>query len=180
MRKVLLGVFYGLLGLFLIVVAGGYALPGAAHVERSAVMNAPAEKIYAIVSDLQRNREWSPWVAIDPAIELTFSGPNNGAPGVGQKMSWLSKNPQVGTGWQEVTELVPNEKFVSALNFSGNSATATMQLAPGGTGTKVTWGFDATLSGVAERWFGLFFDRLIGPDFEAGLANLKRVAETQG
>lgn len=180
MRKVLLGIFYGLLGLFLIAVAGGYALPGKAHVERSASINAPAEKIYAIVSDLQRNKEWSPWTAMDPVIELSYSGPNSGAAGVGQKMSWVSKNPQVGTGSQEVTDLVPNERMVSALEFSGTKAAATFTLQPDGTGTKVVWSFDATLSGVAERWFGLLFDRLIGPDLEKGLVNLKTLAEAQG
>ncbi|MBL8791311.1 MAG: SRPBCC family protein, partial [Rhizobiales bacterium] len=136
--------------------------------------------IFAIVSDLQRNKEWSPWIAMDPAIELSFSGPGNGGPGVGQKMSWTSKNPQVGTGWQEVTALAPNERVVSALDFSGNKATATLLLKPQGEATAITWAFDATLSGVAERWFGLFFDRLIGPDFESGLTKLKGVAEAQG
>lgn len=178
MRKLLLGLFYVLLGLFLIAVAGGYALPGHAHLERAASINAPADKIYAIVSDLQRNKEWSPWLAMDPATEVTFAGPNNGAAGVGQKMSWVSK--KLGTGSQEVTELVPNERMVSALEFSGTKASATFALQPDGTATKVTWSLDATLGGVAERWFGLLFDRLIGPDLESGLVNLKALAEKQG
>lgn len=176
MRKVLLGLFYGLLGLFLVFVAGGYALPGAAHVERAALINAPPEKLFAIVSDLQRSKDWSPWFALDPAMQVTFSG--TAGPGVGQKMSWTSTNPQVGAGSQETVEFVPSQKTVTALDFGEmGKATATMMLAPEGTGTRVTWGFDTALNSMAERWFGLMFDRLIGPDYEKGLANLKALAE---
>lgn len=181
MRKVLLGLFYVLLGLFLVVVAGGYALPGKAHIERSAIIAAPPEKIFALAGDLNRAREWSPWFGIDPNMQVTVTGPNNGAPGVGQKMSWTSSNPQVGNGSQEVTEYVPNEKAVTALDFGEmGKASATMLLAPEGSGTRVTWSFETSLSGVAERWFGLAFDWMIGPDYEKGLANLKRVAEQPG
>jgi uncharacterized protein YndB with AHSA1/START domain len=177
MRKLLLGLFYVMLALFLIAVAGGYALPGRAHVERATSINAPPDKVYAILSDLQRNKEWSPWLAMDPATQVTFSGPNNGAPGVGQKMSWVSQ--KLGTGSQEVTELAPDERVVSALEFGGTKSVATFALQPDGTATRVVWSMDATLSGVAERWFGLLFDRVIGPDFETGLVNLKTRAETQ-
>lgn len=181
MRKLLLGIFYGLLGLFLVFVAGGYALPGAAHVERQTVINAPPDKIFAIVSDLQRAKDWSPWFGIDPAMQVSITGPNgNTGPGVGQKMSWVSANPNVGSGSQETVEFVPNEKVVAALDFGDmGKATATVALAAEGSGTKVTWGFDTALNSMVERWFGLIFDRMIGPDFEKGLANLKAFAEKQ-
>lgn len=181
MRKFLMGLFYALLGLFLVFVAGGYALPGSAHVERSTLINATPDKVFAIVSDLQRAREWSPWIALDPAMTMTFDGPGgNAAAGVGQKMSWVSGNPNIGTGSQETVELVTNQKVVSALDFGDmGKATATMALAADGSGTKVTWGFDAPLNSMMERWFGLMFDRFIGPDYEKGLANLKALAEKQ-
>jgi len=174
LKKAMLYGFYVLLGLFLAFVAIGYALPDKAHVERQAVINAPAEKIYAIISDLQRNQEWSPWLAVDPAIKVTFEG---AGPGVGQKLIWESTNPQVGSGSQTTAELIANEKVVSALDFEGSKAVATLQLAPEGTATKVTWAFDAALGGLLERWFGLLFDGWIGPDYEKGLAALKALAE---
>lgn len=99
----------------------------------------------------------------------------------GQKMSWVSSNPNVGTGSQETVELVPNEKVVTALDFGDmGKAKATMALGADNGGTLVTWGFDAPLASTAERWFGLMFDRFIGPDYEKGLANLKALAEKQG
>jgi carbon monoxide dehydrogenase subunit G len=58
-------------------------------------------------------------------------------------------------------------------------AVAPVNLAPEGTGTRVSWQFDAALRNIIERWFGLLFDRMIGPDFERGLANLKVYIETQ-
>ena len=182
MRKFLMGLFYALLGLFLVFVAGGYALPGTAHVERGTLVNAPPDKVFAIVSDLQRAKEWSPWIALDPAMTMTFDGPGgNTAAGVGQKMSWVSTNPNVGTGSQETVELVANSKVVTVLDFGDmGKATATMALAAEGSATKVTWGFDTPLNSTVERWFGLMFDRFIGPDYEKGLANLKALAEKQG
>jgi uncharacterized protein YndB with AHSA1/START domain len=182
MRKLLIGLFYALLGLFLVFVAGGYALPGTAHVQRQTVINAPPDKIFAIVSDLQRARDWSPWFGIDPAMKVTFDGPGgNAAAGVGQKMSWTSANPNVGNGSQETVELAANERVVTALDFGDmGKATATMALAPEAGGTRATWSFDTSLNSMAERWFGLLFDRFIGPDYEKGLANLKAFVESQG
>ena len=182
MRKVLLGLFYALLGLLLVFIAGGYALPGKVHVERQAVINAAPEKVFAVVSDLQRSKDWSPWFGIDPNMKVSFEGPGgNLGPGVGQKMSWTSTNPNVGSGWQEVTEFVADKKVVAVLNFGDmGKATASVHLDPEGTGTKVTWGFDTTLNSMAERWFGLLFDRWIGADYEKGLNSLKAFVEKQG
>lgn len=182
MKKTLLGIFYTLLGLFLVFVAGGYALPGQVHVERQAVINAAPDKVFAIVSDLQHSKDWSPWFGLDPNLKVTFDGPNgNAGPGTGQKMSWVSADPNVGSGSQEVTEFVANEKVVAALDFGDmGKATASIALSPEGVGTRMVWGFDTTLNSASERWFGLMFDRWVGTDYEKGLANLKAFIEKQG
>ncbi len=175
MKKFALGLFYALLGVFLVIIAGGYLLPGKAHIERQTVINAPPAKVFAIVSDLQRSKDWSPWFGIDPAMTVTFEG---AGPGVGQKMSWASSNPDVGNGSQTTIEFVPDQKVVAALDFGDmGKATAAVVLAPEGAGTKVTWDFNSDLNGIMERWFGLMFERWIGPDYERGLANLKAFAE---
>ena len=181
MKKALLWIFYALLGLFLVFVAGGYALPGRVHVERQAVINAPPDKVFAIVSDLQRSKDWSPWFGLDPNMKVTFDGPGgNTGPGVGQKMSWTSTDPNVGNGSQETTEFVASEKVVAALDFGDmGKASASVLLAPEGAGTRMTWGLDMTMNSMIERWFGLLMDRMIGPDYEKGLANLKAYAEAQ-
>ncbi len=181
MKKAVLWIFYILLGLFLVFVAGGYVLPGTAHVERQALINAPAEKIFAVVSDLQRSKDWSPWFGLDPGMQVTFEGPGgNTGPGVGQKMKWTSTNANVGNGSQETVAFVANEKIVAALDFGEmGKANATVLLAPEGAGTNVTWSFDSELNSLPERWFGLMFERWIGADYEKGLANLKAYVEAQ-
>jgi hypothetical protein len=175
MKKTALSVFYILLGLFLVFVAGGFVLPDRAHITRSNVISAPPERIFAVVSDLRRSKDWSPWFALDPQMTVTFEG--EGA-GVGQKMSWSSQNPDVGTGSQQTIGLVQDKQVVAALDFGEmGQATATVDLAAEGPGTRVEWALDVPLRNIIERWFGLIMDRMVGPDFEKGLANLKAHVE---
>ena len=175
MKKFALWVFYILLGLFLVFVAGGFVLPDKAHVSRSTVINAPPEKIFTVVSDLRRSKDWSPWFALDPQMTVTFEG--EGA-GVGQKMSWSSQKPDVGTGSQQTIGLIENKQVKAALDFGEmGQATATIDLVPEAVGTRVDWALDVPLGNIIERWFGLIMDRMVGPDFEKGLANLKAHVE---
>ncbi len=175
MKKLALSVFYTLLGLFLVFVAGGFVLPDKAHVSRSALINAEPEKVFAVISDLRQSQAWSPWFALDPQMSVTFEGDG---PGVGQKMTWSSQHPNVGSGSQQTIGFVANKQVVVALDFGEmGQATGTMNLAGQDGGTKVDWAFDAPLRNIIERWFGLVFDRMIGPDFEKGLANLKAYVE---
>jgi len=177
-KKTLLWVFYVLLGLFLVFVAGGYVLPDKAHVERQIVINAPPEKIFAVVSDLQQSKDWSPWFGLEPDMQVTYEG---GGPGVGQKMKWTSSKANVGSGSQETIEFVANQKVVAALDFGEmGKATAAVVLVPEGLGTKVIWTFETALNSLPERWFGLLFDRWVGADYEKGLTNLKTYVEAQG
>jgi carbon monoxide dehydrogenase subunit G len=175
MKKFALWIFYILLGLFLVFVAGGFVLPDKAHVARSTVINAPPEKIFAVVSDLKRTKDWSPWFAMDPQMAVTYEGDT---PAVGQKMSWSSQKPDVGTGSQQTIGLTENKQVVAALDFGEmGQATATVDLVPEAAGTRVDWALDVPLGNIIERWFGLIMDRMVGPDFEKGLANLKAHVE---
>jgi uncharacterized protein YndB with AHSA1/START domain len=164
-----------LFGLFLVLVAGGYALPDKAMVSREIVVTAPPDKIFAIVSDLQRSKDWSPWFSLDPNMAVTFEG---FGPGIGQKMSWISKDPNVGSGSQATTAMVANQSITSSLDFGDmGAATTTITLTPETAGTRVKWDFETALKSLPERWFGLMFDRWIGADYEKGLANLKALVE---
>ncbi|MBM3521182.1 MAG: SRPBCC family protein [Alphaproteobacteria bacterium] len=175
MKRLALAVLYLAVGLFLVFVIGGYLLPGTSHVERQAAIAAPPEKIFAIIGDLRRSGEWSPWFALDPALEVIYEGTG---PGVGQKMSWRSNKPNVGNGSQTVTGYTENQKIDWTLDFGDmGQASAGMALTAEGSGTRVVWSFDKSLNGMFERWLGLMFDRWIGADYEKGLANLKAVAE---
>ena len=162
-----------------IIVGGGFLLPANVHVERSAVVQADAGKIFPYVNSLRRFHEWSPWAERDPNMKLEFSGPEEG---VGAKMAWSSEKGDVGSGSQEIVENTPNERVVTALDFGEmGKAKASFQLQPEETGTKVTWALDSELpANPLARWFGLFLDGMVGPDYENGLKRLKTKVEAGG
>lgn len=164
----------GLIVALLVLVA--MALPRHPTVFRSAEIAAPPEAVYAIVSDLRRFSEWSPWAALDPGMEITFTGPVDG---VGQTMHWESRVPAAGSGSQAITRLEAGRAVETAIDFGDKgTAIATMMLEPSGQGTKAVWGFTTDLGfNPVSRYFGLMFDRWIGPDYEKGLARLKALAE---
>ena len=175
MLKILKLLFYLVVTVAVIVLAGSFVLPGEAVVTRSTEIAAPPEKVFAIIGDLHRLQEFSPWAELDPNTKYTFEGPPTG---VGQKMAWVSDNANVGAGSQTITEYDPPKHIASELDFGQmGKSLATWDLEPSGTGTKATWGFQSKLDGIAARWFGLMFDKWIGADYEKGLAKLKMVAE---
>ena len=175
MKKLLLGAAYALIGLVVIFMGGAYVLPGEVVVERQVTIAAPPGKVFGIVSDLRRFKEFSPWAELDPNLQYTFEGPETG---IGQKMSWTSGNPQLGSGSMTVVDYQPNIRFATTLDFGGvGDAIGYFNFVPVANDTKVTWGFKSLLRNPLERWMGLFYDREIGADYEKGLARLKVLAE---
>lgn len=178
MKSVIKAIVFVLVGVTVIFYGGAYMLPGEARVERSAVIAAPPEKVYAIAAELRRVPEWSPWVETDPSTHFTFEGPQQGA---GQVMRWASNNPMVGSGTMTVTEALPFVRLATTSDYTGfGTSTATMSFAPEGAGTRVTWEFRSRLPGVIDRWAGLGMDKTIGAEFDAALGRLKALAERPG
>jgi hypothetical protein len=173
--KFLKWIFYLVAAVALVVVVGSFLLPAQAVVSRSIEIAAPPDKVFAIVGDLRRFDEFSPWADRDPDIAYSFEGTESG---LGQIMRWSSDNPDVGSGSQRIIEYDPPNYAELALDFGTmGRAIASWDLVPSETGTMATWGFRSDLKGIPEKWFGLMFDRWIGPDYEKGLAKLKTVAE---
>lgn len=175
MLTVLKWLFYLIAAIAIIIVGGSFLLPAQAVVTRSIEIAAPPDKIFAIVGDMRHFNEFSPWADLDPDIKYTFEGPESG---VGQIMKWSSENADVGSGSQMITKHEPPNYVESELDFGmRGKSIATWDLVPSTTGTKATWGFKAGLDGIPAKWFGLMFERWIGPDYEKGLAKLKAAAE---
>jgi carbon monoxide dehydrogenase subunit G len=175
MLRVLKWLFYIIVVAAVMLVAGSFLLPSSVTVMRSIEIAAPPEKVFALVGDLRRFNEFSPWALIDPETKYVFEGPESG---VGQKMSWTSANENVGTGSQTVIVYEPPTRVATELDFGQmGKSTATWELEPAGAGTKVNWGFHSQVDGIVARWFGLMFDRWIGADYETGLQRLKAAAE---
>ena len=175
MKRAITWVIGIVIALGLAFVGGAYLLPESAVVQRQITIAAPPEKVFAIIGDLKRFHEFSPWAELDPAAAYVFEGADAA---VGQKMSWTSKIPDVGNGSMTITERADNRRVAHDLNFGDmGTAKASFELSPSGSGTAVTWGFKTELRNPLERWFGLMFNRWIGADYEKGLLKLKAVAE---
>ena len=157
----------------------GYAAtrPAVLRVERSALIKAPPEKIFAIVSDFHRWPEWSPYEVRDPAMKRMLSGT---ASGVGAVYAW-DGNKDVGAGRMEILDAPAPQKITIKLDFmrpfEGHN-TAEYTFKPQGDATEVTWAMTGP-SPFAQKLFGVFvdMDNMIGRDFATGLANLKALAE---
>jgi hypothetical protein len=165
-----------LVAVVVILVGAAYLLPRGVQVERSVAIAAPPEAVFPYVNSLQRAAEWSPWLGIDPDLRPTFEGPDEG---VGNRMTWSSDNPDVGSGSQVITVSVPNEQVESDLDFGDmGAAKAWLTLVPEGAGTKVTWGLNTDMgNNPIGRWMGLMMDRWVGADYERGLGKLKTLVE---
>ncbi len=112
----------------------------------------------------------------DPAMKIEYSG---AASGTGAKWSWQSKTE--GTGSMEFTDAQAGNRLVYRLRFPefGMESTGLLAIAPAGGGSKVTWTVDGdTGSSPFKRWFGVLMEPTAGPEFEAGLVNLKKLAES--
>lgn len=145
---------------------------------RSSVIAAPAPVIHAHIDDFHKWKAWSPWEKLDPEMKRSYEGP---ASGVGAVYGWESG--KAGVGRMEIVESDPASKEVIKLDFikpfPANNL-AVFAFTPEGGGTKVTW----TMSGkqpFMSKLMGTFFnmDKMIGKDFEAGLASLKALAEAE-
>jgi uncharacterized protein YndB with AHSA1/START domain len=175
MKSVIKAIIFLVMAFTVIFYGGALLLPGQARVERSVVIAAPPDKVYAIVSDLRRVPEWSPWVETDPQTKFTFEGPVEGA---GQIMRWASNDPMVGSGTLTLTQATPNVRVATTADYSGfGTSTAMMDVAPEGPSTRVNWVFQSTLPGVIDRWAGLGIDGQVGSEYEKALRNLKALAE---
>ncbi len=149
-------------------------------VQRSTTIQAPPAGVYAHVVDLRRWSAWSPWEDLDPSMRKSYSGPESGP---GAVYSWAG-NRKVGEGSMEITGVTEPSRVEIDLEFVKPfraSNTSVLSLEPEGDGTRVTWSVSGPTT-LMTRVMGVFrsMDRLMGPDFERGLAKLKKVAEASG
>src|SRR4051812_11468568 len=152
--------------------------PDTFRVQRAAIIDAAPEKIFPLISDFHQWRTWSPWEQRDPNLQRSYGG---AASGKGAVYQWQG-NRNVGSGRMEILEAPPPRRLVIKLDFlkpfeAHNVAEFT--LTPQGGSTNVVWlmhGPAPLMSKVMQLFMNM--DDMIGRDFAAGLANLKREAET--
>lgn len=166
------------LAVVVLLVVGFAALqPDDFSIVRQTSIKAPPEKIYALLVDFRKWRAWSPWERIDPEMERSFSG---AAEGVGAVYAWKGSD-DVGAGRMEIREAVPWSRVAIRLVFERPMAAdnnVVFMLSERGDATDIEWAMTGRQP-LVGKIFGLFvnIDRMVGADFEKGLAALKAEAE---
>lgn len=147
------------------------------RLERSILISASPEAIFPRIDNFHAWADWSPYETMDAHLDKTYSGPDSGK---GAAYAWVGK--KAGSGSMEITSSSPSSKIVIRLDFTKPFTahnTAEFTLEPQGAGTKVTWAMHGPNT-LMSKVMGLFFsmDKMVGPQFDEGLANLKRLSET--
>ncbi|MBL0170336.1 MAG: SRPBCC family protein [Gemmatimonadaceae bacterium] len=173
LKKILLGVV-----VFVVAVLGYAATrPDSFSLERTISISAAPEKVFAHLNDFHAWEAWSPWAKLDPAMTTTYDGATSG---VGATYAWKG-NSDVGEGKMEITGSTPATSVTIKLDFLSpfeSHNTTVFTLTPNANGTDVTW----TMSGPSTYMTKIMtsfvsMDKMVGPDFERGLQQLKTVSE---
>ncbi len=148
-------------------------------VERSITINAPAAAVHDQINNFKKWVDWSPWEGMDPALQRTYTGT---ASGVGTAYAWAGSR-KVGQGRMEITESTPQRialdlQFIKPFKANNKTVFALAPASDGKEGTTVTW----TMTGpktLLTKIMGIFMsmDKVVGKDFDKGLASLKKVTE---
>lgn len=168
-----------LLIVLVLLIGIGLLLPSSASVERSIVIDAPAERIFPRIDSMRAFHDWSPWAVLDPSTVYVFEGPERG---VGSRMTWQSGNTAVGSGSQEITASVPPREVETVLDFGGEGqGRAHFLLEPVDGGTRVRWRFETAFGwDLFSRYVGLMLDSMVGAAYDKGLRELKGQVESEG
>ncbi len=152
--------------------------PDTFRVERSISIEAPSEKIFAILNDFHLSQSWSPFEKKDPTMKRTYGGAASGKGAVYE----FDGNKEVGKGRLMITDTAPPSKITIALDmvepFEAHN-TVEFTLGANGDSTKVTWAMHGPQSYMMKVLsFFIDCDKMVGKDFEAGLVKLKAITQT--
>jgi uncharacterized protein YndB with AHSA1/START domain len=177
MRTMLKKILIAAVVILVVLVAVVALQPAEFRIARTTVISAPPPAVFAQVNDFHRWEAWSPWAKLDPAMTQRYEGAPAGA---GAIYSWAG-NGQVGEGRMTMTESRPNDLIRVKLEFvKPFSATNTAEFTfkPEGDRTAVTWSMTGENNFVGKA-IGLLMnmDRMVGAQFEQGLAQMKSVVE---
>lgn len=153
---------------------------GEFEIARSTTIAAAPERVHDLIADFRSWQQWSPWEGLDPNLARSYSGPATGA---GARYAWEG-NRRAGKGSMEVTGDTPGRIDI-ALAFekpwTARNAVDFTLTPVGDAGTEVTWRMTGEHKGFAAVFARLFnMDRMLGKDFDKGLAALKALAEGRG
>jgi hypothetical protein len=176
LKRILLGLVAVIVVAVVVVLILAMQQPDEFRIQRTATINAPAEKIVGHIDDFYQWGAWSPWEHLDPAMQRTFAGAPTGK---GSIYEW-SGNSDVGQGRMEILDASPDKVSIKLDFYKPMEASnvAEFALQPKGDATDVTWAMYGPMPFISKIMCVFFdMDKMIGPDFEKGLAALKTVSE---
>ena len=150
--------------------------PDTFHVERSLSIQAPPERVFAMISDLKRFNTWNPYAKKDPVLKERYGATTAGP---GAQYGW--EGDKVGTGSMEIIQVQAPQRVAMKLDFVKPFEAhnfVEFSLRPEGAKTQVTWAIHGPAN-YLSKLMGVVInmDRMVGKDFEDGLSNLKALAE---
>jgi hypothetical protein len=139
------------------------------------VIKAKPEVVFAQVADLRAWKNWGVWFERDPQMQITYSETRlRSAAGRNGKANRRATAKRHSPG----SRRLPRSSTVCNSKGWVSRATGSFALIPRTDGVRVVWADTGDLGlNPLSRWFGLFLDRMIGPDFAAGLAKLRSFCE---
>jgi hypothetical protein len=151
--------------------------PDVFRVQRATTVKAPPETIFPLINDFHQWGSWSPYETRDPAMKRSYSGP---ASGKGAVYGW-DGNKNVGSGRMEILDASVPSKILIKLDFfkpfEGHN-TAEFTMLPQGGATNLVWAMYGPTPFIGKIMHVFInMDKMVGKDFEVGLANLKRLTE---
>ena len=176
--KILRILLYLVIALVALVIILSFVAPNDITLERSVSIDAPAEVVFDHAVNFEKNKEWSPWMKLDPNMKSELIGPDGK---VGTVYKWESEVENVGHGEQSITKIEPNQRIDTHLKFIKpweSEADAYITLAEDAGKTNTTWGFHTKAAFPMDIMMMVMnVDKVLGADYEKGLASLKAVAE---
>jgi hypothetical protein len=173
LKKILAGLVVLIAGLLALI----STRPDTFRLERSTVVAAAPGAVFVLVNDFHRWQAWSPWDRMDPSMKRTYEGPSSG---LGASYSWVG-NSKVGEGRMTIVDSRAPGTVGIDIEFLKPMAARnaiTFTAVPTEGGTRVTWAMTGQNNFVAKGMqLVMDMDRMVGPDFERGLASLKQLAE---
>src|SRR5262245_55819774 len=174
-ETMIINILIGLVAIIAILLIVVALRPGDFRVERSATLAAPAAALFEQVNDHHKFAEWNPFMKLDPNVKNTYSGPDSG---VGAVCSWEGNN-KIGAGSATIIESKPGELVRERMDWlrpMKGTSTVEFTFKPAGDKTVVTWAMYGK-NNFMGKLFSLFMDceKMVGPQFEQGLANLGKV-----
>jgi uncharacterized protein YndB with AHSA1/START domain len=150
--------------------------PDQFEVKRSVTINVAPTKIFPLINDLKQFNSWNPFLAEEPTAKLTYEATTAGK---GAAYRW--EGEKSGAGQMQITESTEPSQVLIKLDFikpmEGHN-TVEFSLQPQNEATQVSWAMRGPMPYVSKLMTVFFdMDKMVGGRFEAGLAQLKALAE---